>query len=41
MEHAGEVVEQGLHADLVARGGLYAQLWNVQTGEHGGAEDRG
>ena len=38
---AGEVVEQGRHEDLVARGGLYAQLWSVQTGEHGGAEDRG
>ena len=31
----GEVVEQGRHEDLVERGGLYAQLWRVQTGEQG------
>ena len=27
----GEVVERGTHDDLVARGGLYATLWGVQT----------
>ena len=26
----GAVVEQGLHADLLERGGLYAKLWNIQ-----------
>jgi ATP-binding cassette subfamily B protein len=30
---AGRIVEQGRHEALVARGGLYASLWRVQTGE--------
>ena len=29
---AGRVVEQGSHDELVARGGLYAQLWQRQSG---------
>ncbi|WP_165644428.1 ATP-binding cassette domain-containing protein, partial [Oharaeibacter diazotrophicus] len=29
---AGRVVEAGSHAELVARGGLYAALWARQTG---------
>ncbi|MEM6638639.1 MAG: ABC transporter ATP-binding protein [Pseudomonadota bacterium] len=34
----GRIVEQGRHADLVAAGGLYAGLWQVQTGDtNGGA----
>jgi len=28
----GEIVETGTHAELVARGGLYARLWARQTG---------
>ncbi|MCP3699344.1 MAG: ABC transporter ATP-binding protein [Aliivibrio sp.] len=28
----GRVVEQGTHKELVALGGIYAQLWNHQTG---------
>src|SRR5690606_8591160 len=28
----GRVVEQGSHAELVAKGGLYAQLWERQSG---------
>lgn len=28
----GRVVEEGRHDDLVASGGLYADLWNVQSG---------
>jgi len=28
----GRIVEQGTHAELLALGGLYAQLWNRQSG---------
>jgi len=28
----GRIVEEGTHADLIARGGLYAQLWKRQSG---------
>ena len=28
----GRIVEQGTHRELIARGGLYAGLWEVQTG---------
>jgi ATP-binding cassette subfamily B protein len=34
---AGRVIEAGTHDELVARGGLYAALWRVQTGEAGAA----
>ena len=30
---AGRIAEHGTHDDLVARGGQYARLWAVQTGE--------
>lgn len=29
---AGQIVEHGSHAALLARGGLYAQYWNRQSG---------
>ncbi|WP_342077466.1 ABC transporter ATP-binding protein [Yoonia sp. SS1-5] len=29
---AGQIVEQGTHADLLAKGGLYARYWNRQSG---------
>jgi ATP-binding cassette subfamily B protein len=29
----GELVEEGTHEDLLAAGGLYANLWSVQVGE--------
>ena len=28
----GRIVEQGTHADLLAKGGLYARYWNRQSG---------
>jgi ATP-binding cassette subfamily B protein len=30
--HAGDVVEDGTHADLLARGGHYAHMWHMQAG---------
>ena len=33
----GAIVETGTHAELVARGGLYARLWARQTGGFVGA----
>jgi len=39
----GRIVEDGTHDELVARGGLYAQLWQRQSGgfllHEEGAED--
>ncbi len=32
---AGRIVESGTHDELVARGGGYAALWRLQTGERG------
>ncbi len=33
---AGRVAESGTHDELVARGGLYAALWRLQTGQREG-----
>jgi len=33
----GRVAEEGRHDELVANGGLYADLWNVQSGNAGAA----
>ena len=32
----GRIVESGTHSQLVARGGIYAALWRLQTGERTG-----
>jgi ATP-binding cassette subfamily B protein len=29
----GQIVEQGLHEDLLCKQGVYAGLWQVKTGE--------
>ena len=34
----GQIVEQGTHSELVAKGGIYAQLWAHQTGGFIGTE---
>jgi ATP-binding cassette subfamily B multidrug efflux pump len=34
----GRIVETGSHAELIARGGLYAQLWQRQSGGFLGVE---
>lgn len=31
--HEGKVAEQGKHGELIDRGGIYADLWAVQTGQ--------
>ena len=28
----GQIIEQGTHEQLIAMGGIYAQLWNHQSG---------
>jgi ATP-binding cassette subfamily B protein len=30
---AGKIIESGTHEELVARNGVYAALWRLQTGE--------
>ncbi|WP_290887239.1 ABC transporter ATP-binding protein [Arenimonas sp.] len=35
---AGRIVESGTHDELVARGGAYAALWRLQTGEAVGGQ---
>ena len=37
--HAGRIVEQGSHVQLLAKGGLYARYWNRQSGGFLGTEE--
>ena len=39
--HHGEIVERGDHRNLLARGGLYARLWLLQSGERMPSEAAG
>ena len=39
--HAGAIVERGSHADLVARKGHYADLWNAQQGSRRSEDEAG
>lgn len=32
----GQIVEQGKHEELLAMNGIYAELWNIQTGQRSG-----
>ncbi len=32
--HAGSMVENGKHDDLLSKNGTYARLWNIQTGQY-------
>ena len=34
----GNIVEQGTHAELIAKNGIYAKLWSHQTGGFIGVE---
>ena len=34
----GQIVETGSHSELIAKGGLYARLWQHQTGGFVGVE---
>jgi ATP-binding cassette subfamily B protein len=36
----GRIVETGTHDELLAQGGIYAGLWQLQTGERGPAANR-
>ena len=35
----GQIVEQGSHAQLLAKGGVYAKLWTRQSGGFLGEDD--
>src|SRR3712207_4273579 len=35
----GHIAEQGSHDELLARGGLYRQMWDVQMGRERAADD--
>ena len=39
--HHGEIVERGDHRNLLSRGGLYARLWLLQSGERMPSESMG
>jgi ATP-binding cassette subfamily B multidrug efflux pump len=35
----GRIIEEGTHAELIARGGLYADLWARQSGGFVGVDE--
>jgi ATP-binding cassette subfamily B protein len=37
--HAGQIVEEGSHDQLIAHGGRYARLWHLQQGEGAGPSE--
>ena len=34
MLEQGHIIEEGTHAQLLAQGGKYAQMWRVQAGQY-------
>lgn len=39
MIHNGQVAERGEHGDLLARGGMYAAMWEAQKAAAAGDQD--
>ncbi len=35
----GRIADQGVHEELIERGGIYASLWSVQTGKEAASRE--